>query len=247
MTLISVIIPARDDAEFLRACLAALALQTRQADEIVVVDNASSDETAQVARQAGARVVFEPLWGTPAAAAAGFDAAGGDVLARLDADSLPPPDWLERVEAHLDGTDIPTLVTGPGRFYGSGRVTCWLGTHVYIRGYFWSMGVLLGHPPAFGSNFAMHAAVWAGVRARVHRAVRKVHDDLDLSIQLEPGVAIRFDDALLVGISARPFDTIGGLSRRLWWAYLTLRRNNNEEPLRRRRRRWRAQVEGSHA
>lgn len=239
MASISVIIPARNDAEYLRACLQSLAAQTRRADEIVVVDNASTDETASIARKAGARVVVEPRIGIPAAAAAGFDAATGDVLARLDADSLPPPDWVERIERALAEAVPPAVVTGPGEFYGCGRVTHWLGSKVYIRGYFWSMALVLGHPPVFGSNFAMHAGVWSAVRDRVHRTTRVVHDDLDLSIQLEPGVAICFDRSLLVGVSARPFDTVGGLVRRLWWALLTLYLNGAEESVRRRRARWR--------
>lgn len=233
------VIPAWNDAEFLAACLAALSTQTRAADEIIVVDNASTDETALVARAAGARVVYEPRRGIPAATAAGFDAAHGQILARLDADSLPSSDWLERVHAQLGAAHEPSLLTGPGEFYGAGRLTCWLGTNIYIRGYFWSMGLLLGHPPAFGSNFAMHAVTWEGVRARVHRRVRKVHDDLDLSIQLEPSVTVIYDRTLRVGISARPFDTPRGLTRRMWWAWLTIRLNWKEESLLRRRRLWR--------
>jgi glycosyltransferase involved in cell wall biosynthesis len=190
MARISVIIPARNDAEYLRACLAALQLQTRPADEIVVVDNVSSDHTADVARTAGARVVTEPVQGIPAAAAAGFDAAQGEILARLDADSLPHPDWLHRIEAHLDGPDAAGLVTGPAVFYGGNAVARWLGVRVYLPTYFRLMGLVLGHPPAFGSNFAMRASVWAGVRDKVHRGIRTVHDDLDLSLQLEPGVRI---------------------------------------------------------
>ena len=56
---VSVVVPARDDAEHLARCLRLLAAQTRPADEVVVVDNASIDGTADVARAAGARVVFD--------------------------------------------------------------------------------------------------------------------------------------------------------------------------------------------
>lgn len=235
---ISVVIPARDDADHLRACLSVLALQSRPADEIIVVDNASTDDTADVARAAGARVVFEPQWGIPAAAAAGFDAASGSILVRLDADSRPPADWLQRIESHLTETSA-SVVTGPGELYGAGRLGNWLGSRIYVGGYFWSMGLVLGHPPAFGSNFAMRAEVWQGVREKVHRTIRTVHDDLDLSFQLEPAVEITYDPGLVVGISARPFASVGGFLRRMWWVVLTLRENSRAESWWHRRSRWR--------
>src|SRR5690606_38180984 len=100
-TRISVVIPARDDARHLDRCLRALATQTHPPWEVVVVDNASTDDTAAVARAHGARVVAEPRVGIPAAAATGYDAASGEVIARLDADSVPPPDWVARVGAAM--------------------------------------------------------------------------------------------------------------------------------------------------
>lgn len=236
---ISVIIPSWNDAALLEKCLAALAAQTRPADEVIVVDNASTDATADVARSFGARVVTEPVRGILRATSTGFDAASGEILARLDADSVPPHDWLERVEVHLDKARHPAAVSGPGEFYGAGPVLCWLGRVVYIGGYFWSMGLLLGHPPLFGSNFALHSQVWATVGGKVHREVRAIHDDLDLSLQLEPGVTIVYDGQLRVGISARPFDTFGGLVRRMYWAWTTLSINAREQSLLRRRARWR--------
>ena len=65
--------------------------------------------------------------------------------------------------------------------------------------------------------------------------------DLDLAIHLDPGVVVRYDERLLVGISARPFSTWRGFGRRLRWAFGTLRMHLPEEtPWRRRaaRRRW---------
>ncbi|MBM3717283.1 MAG: glycosyltransferase family 2 protein, partial [Actinobacteria bacterium] len=91
---VSVVIPVRDDAEHLRRCLDALTTQTRRADEIVVVDNGSRDDSADVARAAGARVVLCAEPGIPAAAATGYDAARSDLILRLDADSIPEPTWI---------------------------------------------------------------------------------------------------------------------------------------------------------
>ena len=69
MTTISVVIPTRNDADMLAVCLAALADQTRRADEIVVVDNASTDNTAAVCAAAGARRIAVELPGIAASTA----------------------------------------------------------------------------------------------------------------------------------------------------------------------------------
>jgi len=239
MMRVTVVIPSHDDAVLLRACLAALRTQNRPADEVIVVDNACTDDTAEVARAAGARVVTEPLRGVTPATACGFDAARGDLLLRLDADSVPPPDWVARVVAAF--TD-PTLgaLSGPGRFYGGNAVTRWIGAHLYIGGYATVVPLLLGHPVLFGSNLALRRAVWERIRHRVHRREPHVHDDLDISINLPPGTTVRFDRSLRVGVSARPFDSARGLWRRVAWAGETVAINHREQSMLARRREWRA-------
>ena len=231
MASVSVVVPALNDSPMLAQCLRALAAQTRQADEIVVVDNGSTDDTAAVARAAGARVVAEPLRGIFPATAAGFDAATGDIVARLDADSVPPADWLARVAAAFDDDPGLDFFSGPGDFYGSTRLVHWLAETLYIGGYVWFVGLLLGHPPLFGSNLAMRAEAWKRVRGTVHRSLREIHDDLDLAIHVEPDMVVRFDRDLRVGVSARPFATFDGFSRRIGWAFGTLALNWRERSL----------------
>ena len=67
----SVVIPVKDDAPLLARCLERLRAQNRPADEIIVIDNDSSDASAAVARDAGARVLFCADPGISAAAATG--------------------------------------------------------------------------------------------------------------------------------------------------------------------------------
>ncbi|PRY70485.1 glycosyl transferase family 2 [Glaciihabitans tibetensis] len=235
MPTISVVIPALDDADFLRTCLAALRNQSRPADEIIVVDNGSTDDTAAVARTAGVRLLYEALPGIFPATATGFDAATGDIIARLDTDSVPPRDWLERIEASLAALRSPAAVTGSAEFYGGNRVACWFGQHVYLGGYFLGMTVLLGHPPLFGSNFAMHRELWALTRDRAHRELKLVHDDLDFSMNLPAGSTVHFDRRLLVAVSARPFGNVAALAKRVKLAYYTLAINAKERSYRARR------------
>jgi glycosyltransferase involved in cell wall biosynthesis len=220
---VSVVIPARNDAEMLARCLTALAAQTRPADEIVVVDNGSTDDTRAVADAAGARVVWEPIAGIPRASSAGFDAARGDVLARIDADTVCPPEWLERIVAAFERDRDLALLTGAGEFYDAGPITRRLGRAWWVGGLYWSMTLYLGHPPVFGSNFAMRRDVWAQIGPDVHREALDIHDDLDLSLHVRPGMTVRYDPDLVVGISARPFSSWAGFARRLSWIVPTLR------------------------
>lgn len=232
MTIISVVIPALDDAPMLAVCLDALAGQSRPADEIIVVDGRSVDDTVAVARRAGARVVSPRAPGIPAATAAGLDAAVGDVIARLDADSVPPADWLERIDDEFTRDPALAALTGPGDFYGGNAPVRWVGRVIYLGGYFWAIGALLGHPPLFGSNFALSSDAWCRLRMRTHRGLADIHDDLDLSFQIEPDMTVVFDSSLRVGVSARPFATVRGLLRRLRWAVTTIRVNLGEQPAR---------------
>ncbi len=220
---ITVVIPVLNDAAMLERALACLAAQMRPADEVIVVDNGSSDDSAAIAAAAGAVVISQPTTGIWPAAAAGYDAARGDIIARIDADSRVPIDWLLHIEAEFTDSPDVGVLTGPGDFYdGNGFVTL-LGQNLYIGGYFWAMSLWLGNTPVFGSNFAMRRDVWLEVRGRVHSDLRTVHDDLDLSMHLPLDAVVRLDDTLRVGISARPFASWSTLGRRLGWAYLTLR------------------------
>jgi glycosyltransferase involved in cell wall biosynthesis len=220
---VSVVIPVRDDAELLRRALAALAAQTRPVDELVIVDNGSTDDSAAVAAAHGARIVTEPIAGIPRASSAGYDAATGDVILRIDADTVVPPTWVAHAVAAFEADPALDLLTGHASFYDAGPIKRRLGKAWWIGGMYWSMHLYLGHHMVFGSNFGMRRTVWAQLRDEVHRYGLDIHDDLDLSLHLKPWMTVRHDRDWTVGISARPFSTISGLARRVGWVGTTLR------------------------
>jgi cellulose synthase/poly-beta-1,6-N-acetylglucosamine synthase-like glycosyltransferase len=179
--------------------------------------------------------------GIPSATSTGYDAARGDIIARIDADTICPPEWLAHLERRFVEQPGLDLLTGDARFYGSNPVVHRLGEALYIGGMYWSMTPYLGHPPVFGSNFAMRREVWDEIGPEFHREPG-IHDDLDLSLHIRPWMHVEFDPALVVEISARPFATLGGLSRRVAWVVPTLRNHWPEDsPWARRaaRREWR--------
>ena len=97
---LSVIVPARNCAEYLRACLSSLRTSSFTDYELIVVDDASDDDTADAARAAGATVLRQPERGGPAAARnRGAEAAVAPYLLFVDADVCVHDDTLERVMA----------------------------------------------------------------------------------------------------------------------------------------------------
>ncbi|UZN05112.1 glycosyltransferase family 2 protein [Cellulomonas sp. S1-8] len=218
--LVSVVIPVRDDAEHLEACLTLLAQQTHLPDEIVVVDNGSTDASASVALRHGARVVHEPRVGIPFAAAAGYDAARGELLLRLDADTRPGPDWVAHAVRVLADPGIDA-VSGSGRFDLPGARGAWL-AHVYLGAYYGLGHLAAGHPVLWGSSAALRSESWRRVRHLVQRA-DDVHDDLDLALALGPSARIVVDRDWRVVVSARSVRPGRQWERRLRRAFRTLR------------------------
>ncbi|MCY0903681.1 glycosyltransferase family 2 protein [Arthrobacter sp. H14-L1] len=227
---ISVVIPCRNDAELLAKCLASLGRQTHPPLEIIVVDNNSDDESAEVARRHGVRLVTEMMPGIPAAAAAGYDAAVGEIIARCDADCLLPTDWLQRIGLEfLQNPDLGAL-TGPGSFYGLPRFQGFLLSRLYMSSYFLAVGAAMAHFPLFGSNLAIRRSCWTADSPTVHRSDPEMHDDICLSLHLGLNYRIRYIGGLRVGMSARALHGRSQVRRRFRRAFHTLRTHWVAEP-----------------
>lgn len=100
---VSVVVPAYNAAETLPLCLAALTRQDFPAAdyEVIVIDDGSTDATAEIARAAGVRVLSQANAGPAAARNAGISAANGEIILFTDADCEPIIDWIAQMAAPL--------------------------------------------------------------------------------------------------------------------------------------------------
>ena len=104
---VSFVIPVRNDARRLARCLDSIraSLYPLELIEIVVIDNGSTDDSTDTARQRQARVLSLPGKRLGALRNAGAAAARGEVLAFVDADHEIVPEWVGvAVEALADGS-----------------------------------------------------------------------------------------------------------------------------------------------
>jgi glycosyltransferase involved in cell wall biosynthesis len=136
----SIVIPCYNEARYVADAVNSLRGQTFAGSyEIIVVDNNCTDETADIARELGARVVCEKNRGVCWARQKGTEESAGEIVISADADTTYAPDWLAKIDRSF-GTDVRIVaVSGPCRYVGGplwGRVYARIlfgGVHLVYR------------------------------------------------------------------------------------------------------------------
>lgn len=213
---LSIVIPVYNEAAALSRCLSALAAQTVPPDEVLVVDNNSTDGSRLVAeRFPFVRLLHEPKQGIVHARDRGFNAARGGLIARIDADTVVPEDWVAHIrDFYRHPLRAVFAYSGGARFYNVRlpRAVSWL----YSWLAFDFNRLLIGHSTLWGSNMAITRQQWRAVRGSVCRQTGQ-HEDLDLAMHLhEAGYQIYYDRSLQVGAQLRRVRS----NRQELWAYL---------------------------
>jgi glycosyltransferase involved in cell wall biosynthesis len=208
----SVIVCAFNEEQFLPACLHSLLTQSRPPEEIIVINNASTDATGAVARRPGVRVIDEPRRGLVVARETGRLAARGDVLVYVDADCRAPREWLEQLAKEFDAPDPPAAVTGPYRFYDwdlTGRALVWMydwsvapATH-FLAQYVLGVGALL-----YGGNFAVRRQTLEAIGG-FDTSIEFHGEDTNLARRVAKVGRVRLRHRCYVFTSARRYKAIG--------------------------------------
>jgi len=178
-----IIVLAYNEEEYLGPCLESIKQQIYPPEEVIVVNNNSTDKTIKIARSFPfVQLLNEKEQGMIPARNAGFNVAKGDLLARIDADTRLPVDWVVRVHDILD-TQVNTIrgVSGPQYLYAvSNKTTRKILSDITSKyGFFGISKLLLGHETLFGSNMVITKKAWQKVKKEVCHDSYEVHEDID--------------------------------------------------------------------
>ena len=202
--MISVVIPARNEENYIGRCLQSLLDQDYQGHfEIIVVDNGSTDNTAEIARKMGATVIQEDKKGIAGARQRGFSHARGSIIASTDADNIVPPDWLSRIQ-HLF-RQHPGALAVAGHFVtldGPASVRGWLKLSRLL------MNGLVKFAPWLWNFSSTNVAVEKSAFEMVggfNTSFLQFGEDIDLCRRLRRAGQVVFDSRLIMATSGRNF------------------------------------------
>jgi glycosyltransferase involved in cell wall biosynthesis len=198
---LSIVIPAYNEEKYISACLESIAEHGAEVTEIIVVDNNSTDATAEVAgRFPKVRVVRELVKGTSSARQRGFLESTGDIVAFVDADTRMPEGWVAKVRAAFEKDEKLVSLSGPYIYDELSVLTnflfrvLWIWPSVPV---YWCTGYMI-----WGGNFALRRDALAAVGG-FNTNIVFYGDEADLGRRLSKVGKVRFAVSLHMYSSPR--------------------------------------------
>lgn len=190
---VSIVVPAYNEDDCLADCLYALQNQTYHGTyEIIVVDNASTDHTREIAQSMGVKVIKEPRKGYVYAMRTGFAAATGEIIASTDADSIVSSSWLEQIVLALQ---VDSNIVATGGVFQVHHCSPWLAHFLSLASRF------IGHP--CGGNMAVRK--WAYDAVGGFHPKINMGTDTDLVNRMKHIGRVTVDKSIIVTTSGRRY------------------------------------------
>lgn len=205
---VSVVIPVYNEERYLGACLDSLMHQIEPADEIIVVNNNSTDNSVKIAKQFPVKIVKEKVQGMIPARNRGFNEAQYEIIARTDADTILPKNWIKRIKKAFADEKLQAI-SGPAKFYDLPDFihnSHWQTQDTWvkmIKTYNIVVRQILKHDCLYGPNYALRKSAWNQIKGTVCLDDKEVHEDLDVAIHIAPLGKVKFNNSLLVSSSVR--------------------------------------------
>jgi len=211
---VSVIVPAFNEEKSLARTLESLSNQVYKNVELIVIDNNSTDKTNSIAKKFTKNVWIETRKGYIHAVSRGAQESKGDLITFCDADTIYPPQWLEKVVEEFQKN--PKAVG----FYGSCKThdaSPWMNN---IAGFFYTLFLILsrcfGMDNTSGFNFIMKRDAFFRIGG-YDPNFKKMSPDIELGKRLKKEGPIIFNHQVIVLSSFRRFQHGGIIKTTLFF------------------------------
>lgn len=199
---ISVVIPAYNEEKFLKKALLSIVNQNYDNFELIIVDNNSSDKTAEISRSFGAKVILEKKQGVVFARQAGFMEARGEIIATTDADTMLPKNWLSVIAEDFKKNEKLVIYGGICNLY-SGSIAAKFSAYYLLYPYRYLDRFLSGGWSMAGANFAVRKKAF--LNAGGFNTKIKSYEDIELSQRMKSIGESKLNPSLRVETSGRRF------------------------------------------
>lgn len=201
--LVSVVMPAYNEEKYILKSLEAFCNQTFTNFELIVADNNSTDNTAQIARDFGAIVVTAKEKGVGHARQAGFTKAKGEIIASTDSDTMVPPDWLEKIAKKFSEDKEMIAYGGMIRLYSGPWTAKFAARYLHVIFIYFDR-IMSGGWNLIGSNMAIRRDAF--LKTGGFKVTLTMGEDIDLSAKLHKVGKVVFDTNFYVFASGRRFN-----------------------------------------
>lgn len=196
---VSVVIPAYNEEEYIEDCLHSLKYQTVAPFEVILVDNNCTDHTIDIAKNYDVTIIHEQKQGMIYARNAGYNFAKGTIIARTDCDTRVPADWIEKIIKNFSENTIDGLA-GVVKMYD----VFFKSTLPAILFLDIVSALANNKQVMLGPNMALTRKMWHMIRDKVSEDETKVHEDLDVALNIyKAGGIVKRDNSLVADMSAR--------------------------------------------
>ena len=209
------VIPAYNEEALIGKCLESVIAEIARSGadaEIIVVNNASTDRTGDIARSfPSVRVVDEPKKGLVNARDAGFNATNAELIANIDSDTMVPEGWIDTVLREFGKDPKLVCLSGPYIYYdmswyNRALVNAFYGLTYLI--YIVNRFILRVGSVVQGGNFVFKRAAWAQVGG-YDRSIQFFGEDTDVAVRLSKVGGVKWTFALKMKTSGRRLEKEG--------------------------------------
>ncbi len=227
--ILSVIIPAHNEARYIKKCLVSLFNQSFQEHyEVIVVDNNSTDDTKNIARTFPVRVVSEIRKGPCVTRNTGAKHARSDILVYVDADYVVPHSYLQNIYSDFKSENNIDIIAGAYSFFDGPKFIYMLTKNGVLFGlYFLIIRFLFGFQYLTGGNFAIRKKTYLAIGGfREDYTSVMEGDDIEFAMRLAAaGYKSKFNKNITSYTSMRrlkKYNVKDQFMRQFWFIYHVL-------------------------